>query len=205
MGLESKLKRVIDLVTSESFYYEENDGLAMRRDQMPAQYKARDLRQEMIEDLANCDESIENKFLNDINPSIDEINAAIRANNKGAQRMIENVIKYLPNAGEVTNKAKIKKADGEEDKLVLNSMRSVKKDKRNPFVELALKLEAGKDEPLMYLRVYEGEISRGDTIYATRDGRKVRVERLVRMHGNRMEDIGTTYAGDICVIYEMDC
>ncbi|KAF1567147.1 UNVERIFIED_CONTAM: Elongation factor G, mitochondrial, partial [Eudyptes pachyrhynchus] len=49
------------------------------------------------------------------------------------------------------------------------------------------------------------ELKKGSTIYNTRTGKKVRVQRLVRMHADMMEDVEEVYAGDICALFGIDC
>lgn len=50
-----------------------------------------------------------------------------------------------------------------------------------------LSLQAGRFGQLTYVRVYQGMLRKSDYIYNTRTGKKVRVQRLVRMHSDNME------------------
>jgi len=40
---------------------------------------------------------------------------------------------------------------------------------------------------LTYVRVYQGGIAKGDSIYNTRTGRKTKVSRVARMHADEMQ------------------
>lgn len=47
--------------------------------------------------------------------------------------------------------------------------------------------QAGRFGQLTYVRVYQGCLKKGEYIYNTRTGKKVRVQRLVRLHADQME------------------
>ncbi|KAK1344193.1 hypothetical protein QTO34_014758 [Cnephaeus nilssonii] len=137
--------------------------------------------------------------------------------NKGVQPLLDAVLDYLPNPSEVQNYAMLKQDDDskEKTKILMNSNR----DNSHSFVGLAFKLEAGRFGQLTYIRSYQGELKKGDTICNTRTGKKVRVQRLVRMHADMMEasawslrgqkfsrqDVEEVFAGDICALFGIDC
>jgi hypothetical protein len=74
--------------------------------------------------------------------------------------------------------------DKNEEKLVIES------DSSKPFVGLAFKLQQDKYGQLTYFRIYQGQVTTGDTIYnISNERRKVRVPRMFRMHSDDREEI----------------
>lgn len=218
IGLEGKHEAVIDLIHRKAFYFEGAHGEIVEEREPPSNMKAEieDLRQELIENVSNVDDILGEMFLEDKKPTETEIMDAIRRSclqrkffpvlmgsalkNKGVQPLLDAVISYLPNPSEVTNLAYTEE-EKESVKIIMDPARNNSK----TGVCLAFKLEAGKFGQLTYLRVYQGMIKRGDWIFNTRTGKKLKVSRLVRMHSDEMEDINEAYAGDICALFGVDC
>uniref|UniRef100_A0A8C8IDI8 Elongation factor G, mitochondrial n=1 Tax=Oncorhynchus tshawytscha TaxID=74940 RepID=A0A8C8IDI8_ONCTS len=119
--------------------------------------------------------------------------------NKGVQPLLNAVLDYLPNPTEVNNYALFN--DDDSTKILMDPTR----DASQPFVGLAFKLEAGRFGQLTYVRVYQGCLKKTEYIINTRTGKKVRVQRLVRLHADQMEDVEEVYAGDICALFGIDC
>jgi len=66
-------------------------------------------------------------------------------------------------------------------------------------------LEDGPYGQLTYIRVYQGALKKGDALINIRNGKKVRIGRLARMHADQMEDIQTISAGNIGALFGIDC
>jgi elongation factor G len=58
---------------------------------------------------------------------------------------------------------------------------------------------------LTYIRVYQGRLTKGDVLINVRNGKKVRIGRLARMHADQMEDIQNISAGSIGALFGIDC
>ncbi|XP_047450368.1 elongation factor G, mitochondrial [Mugil cephalus] len=220
IGLESNMRGIVDLIEERSMYFEGPFGQNIRYDEIPAEFRAEaaDRRQELVECVANADEILGEMFLEEKIPTIDDLKAAIRRatvqrlfspvlvgtalKNKGVQPLLDAVLEYLPNPSEVKNYAIFNDEDSDKtSKVEMDSNR----DPAKPYVGLAFKLEAGRFGQLTYMRVYQGCLKKGEYIYNTRTSKKVRVQRLVRLHADQMEDVEEVYAGDICAMFGIDC
>jgi elongation factor G len=78
-------------------------------------------------------------------------------------------------------------------------------DKGAPLVALAFKLQESRFGQLTYMRIYQGQLKRGDFITNTDRKTKVKIPRLVRMHADEMEDIESAGAGEIVAMFGVDC
>ncbi|NXE40665.1 EFGM factor, partial [Ptilorrhoa leucosticta] len=220
IGLEGNFKGIIDLIEEKAIYFDGALGQTLRFEEIPAELRAEaaERRRELIECVANADELLGELFLEEKIPTAAQLKLAIRRatlqksftpvlvgsalKNKGVQPLLDAVLEYLPNPSEVENYALLNQGDSEDQtKFLLNSAR----DDSQPFIGLAFKLEAGRFGQLTYVRVYQGMLKKSDYIYNTRTGKKVRVQRLVRMHSDTMEDVNEVYAGDICALFGIDC
>ncbi|MCX4241689.1 elongation factor G [Paraliomyxa miuraensis] len=221
IGAEDDFAGVIDLRTREAVYFDGDNGEHVRRtSELPDGYEAKvtEYRAKLIEVAADYDEELMEKFLeediDEVTP--EQINAAIRKGclsleitpvfcgsaykNKGVQVALDGVVQFLPNPTEVTNKAfHIDEKERKEVEVELETTDD------KPLCALAFKLEQGRYGQLTYLRIYQGKVTKGDTVFNTRTGQKIKLGRLVRMHSDSMEDIEAAGAGDIIAMFGVDC
>jgi len=216
IGAEDDFKGVVDLITMESVYAEGSRGeIIVRKKEIPAdvQALATERRARLIETLADVDDDMAEIFLDEREPSIEEMRAAIRRAtialkftpvfmgsalaDKFVQPMLDGVCDFLPNPSEVANTALDRRQKEAPVKLIpYNSA---------PFVGLAFKLEESNFGQLTYVRVYQGCLKKGMNIFNARNDKKVKIPRLVRMHSNDMEEVSEVGAGEICAVFGVEC
>lgn len=219
VGLEKDHEGIIDVIGRKAVYFDGPMGLKVVEEEIPQDMRtqAEETRQELIEMVADGDEYLADIFLEEKVPTDEEIHDAIRRSclkrkftpvmlgsalkNKGVQPLLDAVVRYLPNPTEVDNFCIDNTVEGKEVKVLMKPERT----NENPFIGLAFKLEAGRFGQLTYMRCYQGMLNRGDTLYNTRTGKKVRVPRLGRMNADELEDLNYTYAGDISALFGIDC
>ena len=74
-------------------------------------------------------------------------------------------------------------------------------DPSGPLAALAWKVMADGDRgQITYVRIYAGTLAAGQTVYNATKARLERIDRLVRMHANRREDVDALPAGAIGAI-----
>jgi elongation factor G len=214
IGLEADLKGVVDLVTMKALYFEGANGETIREADIPAelQEEAEAKREELLDAASMYSEELMEAILEGT-PTEEMIRKAVRTGtlslelvpvfmgsaykNKGVQSMLDAVIAYLPAPQDIKNTALDLKND--EQEILLTP------DPDAPLTSLAFKLEDGRYGQLTYIRIYQGTLKKGDTIINSRDGKKVKVGRLVRMHSDEMEEIEEAAAGDIVALFGIDC
>lgn len=208
IGSESSFKGMIDLLSMQAIFFEDELGKEPRMEPIPDDLKkdAAEMHTRMVEKIAELDDDLTVKYLEGEEISVDELKAVLRKavlenkatpvfcgsslKNKGVQLVLDAVIDYLPSPMDIP--AVIGK-NPQNDEVV-----ELKPDDNAPLGALVFKIVA---DPyvgrLAYFRVYSGKIATGDMVYNPVKGRKERIGRLLRMYADRREDISEVNSGDI--------
>ncbi|GAA0418536.1 MAG: elongation factor G [Bacillota bacterium] len=208
IGAEDNFEGIIDLITMEAFFYEDDLGTRAEARDIPDEYKekAEELRGSLIEAVSELDEELMMKYLEGEEISNDELKAAIRQatlnvefypvyagsafKNKGVQLMLDGVLDYLPAPTDVAAIEGI--VPRTEEKVTRPS------DDNAPFSALAFKVMTdpyvGK---LTFFRVYSGTLDSGSYVKNSVKDKRERVGRILQMHANSREEISRVYSGEI--------
>ena len=208
VGKEMNFRGIVDLVKMEADIYYDADGKDVRVEPIPDDLKeaAQKYHDAMVEAVAETDEALMEKYLEEGTLSEDEIRKGLRkatiANeivpvccgssyrNKGVQKMLDAVVDYMPSPLDIPPVTGVNPDTGDEDSREAND--------DAPFSALAFKIMTdpfvGK---LCYFRVYSGVVHAGDTVFNSTKGKRERLGRILMMHANDRTDIDTCYTGDI--------
>ncbi|MBO8129854.1 MAG: elongation factor G [Peptococcaceae bacterium] len=208
IGVEENFRGVVDLIRNKAIIYE--DDLGKRIKDAPIPEDMRDLvaeyREHLLEAVAEADEDLMMKYLEDEELTYEEIIIGLRKatlavkaipvlcgssyRNKGVQPLLDAIVNFLPAPTDVPSVRGIDPVTGEEDR------RSPRDD--TPFSALAFKIMVdpyvGK---VTFLRVYSGSLKSGSYVYNSSKQKKERIGRLLMMHANHREEVDSVYAGDI--------
>ena len=216
IGAEDKFKGIVDLVKMKAYIFTNDLGTDIQETDIPDDMKdlADEYRAALLENVAETDEALLEKYLGGEELTIDEIKGAIRKatidntmvpvvcgtsyKNKGVQMLLDAIVDFMPSPLDVPAAEGIDPTlpeDEENNKIVRES------DDNAPFAALAFKIAT---DPfigrLCFIRVYSGSITAGSTVYNTNKKGRERLGRIVLMHANHREDIDTIYAGDIAAV-----
>ncbi|WP_342507147.1 elongation factor G [Sporosarcina sp. FSL K6-2383] len=208
IGAEDSFSAIIDLVEMNAVYYGDDTGLNAEVKEIPEEHRAQaeEYREKLIEAVAEFDEDLMNKFLDEEEITKEEIKAAIRKatlavefypvvcgtafKNKGVQLVLDAVIDYLPSPLDI---AAMKGTNPETDEEVERHSSD-----EEPFSALAFKVMTdpyvGK---LTFFRVYSGVLQSGSYVQNSSKGKRERVGRILQMHANSREEIAEVHAGEI--------
>jgi elongation factor G len=210
IGDEDNFKGVVDLINWRGIVWNDADqGMTFQEVEIPADIidEARRLRSELLEAVAEFDESLMEKFFEDENSLTErEILDALRQatisgkvvpmmcgssfKNKGVQAMLDMVMEILPSPMD------IEAITGTNPKTDEEISRKPSYDE--PFAGLAFKIAT---DPfvgrLCFTRAYSGKLPAGSYVLNTRTGNKERISRIFQMHANKQNQIDELGAGDI--------
>ena len=210
IGAEDGFQGVVDLINFRGITWNEEDqGMTFQEIEIPADIvdEARQLREELLEAVAEFDETLMEKYFEDSESLTErEILDALREatiagkvvpmmcgsafKNKGVQAMLDMVMEILPSPIDVEG------ITGTDPKTDLPIVRKPSYDE--PFAALAFKIAT---DPyvgrLCFIRAYSGKLEAGSYVYNSRSNNKERISRIFQMHANKQNQVPELGAGDI--------
>ena len=216
IGAENDFAGVVDVLKMKAIRFPETDadgqetrGAVVVEEEIPAelQDKAETLRLEAMEEAAEANDDLMEKYLEDGELTTEEMIEGIRIRtiaseiypvyagsaykNKGVQPMLDGVVNFLPAPLDLPPVEGFRPGH-EED------IEHRKADEDEPFSALAFKIAVhpfyGK---LIYVRVYSGKVTQGTQVLNATTVKKERIGKMFQMHSNTENPVDIAHAGHI--------
>ncbi len=213
IGAENDFVGVVDLLNMKAITWDGGELGAKYdvSDEIPESMKAQveEYRHKMIEKIAENNDDLLEKYLNNEEISNEELKQGLRKavvgyklvpiyagtslRNKGVQPLLDAVVDYLPSPADlgIVKGTNPKNGEEEERKLV----------PEEAFTGFAFKVQidphVGK---ITFVRIYSGKLVSGSYAFNSTRDVKERVGRLLLMHSNQREEIAEAYAGEIVAV-----
>ncbi|WP_165219019.1 elongation factor G [Aquisphaera insulae] len=215
IGAESNFAGIIDLIERKAMYFDGDNGENIRLEEIPAEMvEAADrARQGMLEALSMVSDQIMELLLEEAEVPIDLIHKTIREGtiaqqicpvmvgsayrNKGVQPLLDAVNRYLPSPLDREVFAKDNNNGMAEVPLA--------SDPDAPLVAMAFKLVEESFGQVTYMRIYQGTLKKGTFYFNSRQRKRARISRILRVHADQKEDIDSAGAGDIVAVMGVEC
>lgn len=211
IGSESSFAGVLDLIAQKKLTFDENTlGQDVTESDVPAEFEEvfTAARKKLIEKLADFDDGLMEKYLEDLPISSEELLQSVRKltielkiipvlcgsafKNKGIQPLLDAIIGFLPSPLDIPPVEGV-----DENGDVVHRKCSGKES----FCGLVFKLMSDSFvENLAYLRVYAGMLHIGDKVYNPIKKKQEKITKLLKMHANKREEVNTVSAGDIAAV-----
>ncbi len=216
IGREDTFVGVVDILNRQAYVWDESG--------QPENYEIKDIpadmvddvemyREQLIETAVEQDEDLMMAYLEDgTEPSIEDLKRCIREGtrkldffptycgsafkNKGMQLLLDAVVDYLPSPTEVDPQDLTDEEGNPTGKKAIVSP-------EEPFRALAFKIMDDRFGALTFIRVYSGQLRKGDTVLNSATGKTERIGRMVEMQANERNEIDYAQAGDILAVVGM--
>ena len=212
IGHEDEFRGVVDLIKGKAIMFDkESKGSDFWEEEIPADLMDlyEEKRLEMMEAVAEQDEEMMEKYLEEGTLSEEDLHYCIRKatiaqtivpvlcgtafRNVGVQLLLDAIVEYLPSPLDIEE---MKGTNPHTDEEVLCPA-----DDKAPLAGLVFKLAA---DPyighLSFFRIYSGFVEPGMSVLNSTTGKSERIGRIVRMHANKREEIKWAGAGDIVAL-----
>ena len=211
VGTENDFQGLLDFVEGKMYLWDKDElGKEFSTYDIPEKYQDiyKTKRNALIEALADSDENLMEKYLEDKTIDSQEIKQSLRKQtlnlkltpvlcgsafkNKGVQTLLDAVRDYLPSPVDIPPAIG---TNFKGDKV------SCSADDKEPVSSIAFKINFDSfSGTLTYLRIYSGVLKVGQLLSNTRQKKTERVQKILKMHSNSRKEIQQVKAGDIAVI-----
>lgn len=205
-GSEDNYSGVIDLIEMKAVVWDDDTlGATFRDVELTEEQRqnAEQYREQLIETVAEVDDTIMERYLSEQPIETDSLKKAIRKatielklvpvlcgsalKNKGIQPLLDAIVAYLPSPSEVPPMKGVHPDTNE-------SVPCLPMDNK-PLAALIFKVAMMETRKLSFVRIYSGCLEAGKEVYNPVRKKKEKVSRILQMHANKRERLDAAGAG----------